>query len=206
MEDRAVVTIVGLDGALRTKLAEAALKAAAEIQEWESLTGDSFSEMGACYEQECPEAGSVTTTEMVEAARDGHRGWDVFRAAAMRNRVANTGRAPRTAPVRKPTTATRRGGHRSHASRRSLAGAGSRGDPDEPSDDAKPGNRANLVGSEKEINDFLLEQEREDGRARIAVTCSYCNERTRGTRKTILAIVRRTGRLAGGGRTSAAPL
>jgi hypothetical protein len=161
----------------------AAREAAADVKEYERLTGDSHLEMGENVAREFPAGLELTTRALVEAARDGHRGLDVFRAAVRRSRIV--GRA-KTVSLRRPITATRRNGPRSHGSRRALASAGSRGDPDEPPDDDAPGNRANLVGSEKDIQEFLLEQERKGGRGRVSVTCSYCHERTRGTRKQIL--------------------
>jgi hypothetical protein len=173
-----------------TNAASAAFKASLReglkmIKNYEKLTGDSYFDMLERYEAECPEAGEVTIREAVAAAEAGHRGWDVFRVAA-RDKIGVTGRSSATPlPARRPTAPHRRG-QRAQRSRRTLSAAGSRGDPDEPSDDAKPGNRANIVWSESEIRELLRERERAGGRTRPSITCGYCSRTVRGNRKTIL--------------------
>jgi hypothetical protein len=102
---------------------------------------------------------------------------DMSRQATQRLRKPPVSRKPRT-------RATRPNGRR--ATTRARARAPSREpDPDEPADDARPGNRANLVDSEAAI-DELLRAQASKARTEVAVTCSYCHSRKRGGRRALI--------------------
>jgi hypothetical protein len=106
--------------------------------------------------------------------------------AALREMRRQVTRRPHRSPmVRKPRTRATRPSGRRTATPASPRAPGREPDPDEPSDDAKPGNRANVVDCEAEIRELLRAQATK-ARPEVAITCSYCHARKRGSSRTLI--------------------
>jgi hypothetical protein len=83
-------------------------------------------------------------------------------------------------PSRAPHTAQRR--PREHRGSSRVARARPPSASDDPHEQPKPGNRANVVTCVDEILVLFVEQHSD----RVSATCSYCGETKRGTRLTLL--------------------